>query len=81
MFGHFTTLCMKGLRNSPGSFFKTETLFTGLSDFHKLAIYVFNITFSNSKPKEIIYRDFKKFSEESCNQELNMKLSDECMSK
>ena len=29
------------LTNSPGSFFKTETLFTGLSDFYKLVISVF----------------------------------------
>ena len=62
------------LTNSPGSFFKTETLFTGLSDFYKLVISVFKATFSMSEPKEIIYRGFKKFSEETFNQELSLKL-------
>ena len=32
-----------------------------------------------SKPKEIIYRDFKKFSEESFNEELSLKLTNECV--
>ena len=62
------------LTNSPGSFFKTETLFTGLLDFYKLVISVFKATFSMSEPKEIIYRGFKKFSEETFNQELSLKL-------
>ena len=67
------------LTNSPGSFFKTETLFTGLSVFHRLVISVFKTTFSKSKPKEIIYRDFKKFSEETFNQERSLKVTDECV--
>ena len=67
------------LTNSPRSFFKTETLFTGLSDFHKLVTAVFKTTFLKSKPKEIIYRDFKKFSEESFNEELSLKLTNECV--
>ena len=44
------------LTNSPGSFFKTESVFTGISDFHKMVISVFKTTFSKSKPKEIVYR-------------------------
>ena len=67
------------LTNSPRSFFKTETLFTGLSDFHKLVISVFKTTFLKSKHKEIINRDFKKFSEESFNEELIVKLTNECV--
>ena len=62
------------LTDSPGRFFKTEAFLTGLSDFHKLVIFVFKTRFSNSKPKEIIYRDFKKSSEETFNQELSLKL-------
>ena len=54
------------LTNSPGNFFKADTSFTGLSDFHKLIMSVSKTTFL--KPKEIIYRDFKKFSEKSSNQ-------------
>ena len=61
------------LTNSPRSFFKTETLFTGLSDFHKLVKSVFKTTFLKSKPKKIIDRDFKKFSEES------LKITNECV--
>ena len=57
------------LTNNPRSFFKTSTLFTGLSNFHKLVLSVSKITFCKSKPKEIIYRNFKNFEEESFNQE------------
>ena len=67
------------LTNSPGSFFKMEILFTGLSYFHELVISVFKTTFSKSKAKEIIYRDFKKFSEESFNEKLNLNLTNECV--
>ena len=67
------------LTNSQISFLKTENLFTGLSDFHKLVISVFKTTFLKSKPKEIIYRDFKKFSGESFNEELSLKLTNECV--
>ena len=38
---------------------------------------VFRATFSKSKQKEIIYRNFKKFNEEVFNQELRGKLSTE----
>ena len=67
------------LTNSPRSFFKTETCFTGLSNFHRLVISVFKTTFLKSKPKEIMYRDFKKISEESFNEELSLKLTNECV--
>ena len=54
--------------------FKTSTLFTGLSDFHKLVLSVIKTTFCKSKPKEIIHRNFKNFEEESFNQELKNNL-------
>ena len=54
------------LSNRPKSFFKTNTVFTGLSDFHKLVLSVFK-TFPKSKTKEITYQDFKNFSEENFN--------------
>ena len=50
------------LTNSPLSFHKSNCLFTGLSDCHKLVLSVFKTTFSKSKPKEIIYRNFKKIN-------------------
>jgi len=52
------------LTNTPKSFKKTQTFFTGLSDCHKLVLSVFKTTFTKSKPKEIFYRDYKNF--ESC---------------
>ena len=65
------------LTNSPLSFHKSNCLFTGLSDCHKLVLPVFKTTFSKSKPKEIIYRNFKKFNEKDFNQELRGRLSTE----
>ena len=62
------------LTNNPRSFFKTNTFFTGLPDFHKLVLSVFKTTFCKSKPKEITYRNFKNFEEESFNQELRNNL-------
>ena len=62
------------LTNNPRSFFKMSTLFTGLSDFHKLVLSVLKTTFCKSKPKEIIYRNLKNFEEESFNQELKNNL-------
>ena len=61
------------LTNNPRSFFKTSTFFTGLSDFHKLVLSVFNTTFCKSKPKEITNRNLKIFEEESFNHELKNK--------
>ena len=41
------------LTNNPRSFFKTNTFFTGLSDFYELVLSVFRTTFCKSEPKEI----------------------------
>ena len=65
------------LTNSPLSFHKSDCLFTGLSDCHKLVLSVFKTNFPESKPKEIIYRNFKTFNEEDFNQELCGRLSAE----
>ena len=63
------------LTNSPKSFFKTETVFTGLSDFHKLVLSVFKLHFSKAKAKEISYRDFRAFKENNFNRDLQNRLS------
>ena len=55
------------LTNSPKSFFKTETVFTGLSDFHKLVLSVFKLHFSKAKAKKISYRNFRDFKEDNFN--------------
>ena len=49
------------LTNSPKSFQNTTALLNGLSDFHKMSITVLKIKFEKSKPKEVNYRDYKKF--------------------
>ena len=55
------------LTNSPRSFFNTETYFTGLSDCHKL---VFKTTFSETGPKEMMFRDYKNFDQDMFSQDL-----------
>ena len=67
------------LTNSPRSFFNTENYFTGLSDCHKLVLSVFKTTFSKTGPKEIMYRDYKKFDQETFSQELRTSLSSEAV--
>ena len=64
------------LSNRPKIFFKTNAALTGLSDIHKLVLCVCKTTFPISKPKEIIYRNFKNFSEENFNQELRTNLGE-----
>ena len=63
------------LTNSPRSSYQTETFFTGLSDFHKLKLSIFKTTFTESKAKKIIYRDFKKFNEQCFNNDIRNELS------
>ena len=63
------------LTKGPLSFYKSNRLVTGLSDCQKLVLSVFKATFSKSKPKQIICKNFKKFNEEDFNQELRGKLS------
>ena len=48
------------LTNSPRSFLNTENRSTGLSDCHKSALPLFEITFFKTGPKEMMYWDFKK---------------------
>ena len=62
------------MTNNRRRFLKTSTLFTGLSDFHKLVLSVFKVTFCKSETKEIMSGDFKNFEEESFNQELKNNL-------
>ena len=54
-----------------------DTIFTCLSDFHKQVLSVFKTTFTKSKPKEIVYRNYQKINENNFNQELHNQLSSE----
>ena len=65
------------LTNCPKSFFKTDTIFAGLSDFRKLVLSVFKTTFTKCKPKEIVCRNNKKFIENNFNRDLHNQLSSE----
>ena len=58
------------LTNSSLAFQNTTTTFTGLSDCHKLVLTVLKTTFSKNKPKELFYRDYKKFSFSDFNDEI-----------
>ena len=51
-------------------------LSAGLSDFHKMIITIIKCTFPKAKPKEIIYRNYKNFHEESFKSELRNILRD-----
>ena len=53
--------------NGSKRFFKTDTIFKGLSDFHKLVLSVFKAMFTKSKPKEIVYRNYRKVNENNFN--------------
>ena len=50
------------LTNNSLAFQNTTTTFTGLSDCHKLVLSILKTTFSKNKPKELFYRDYKKFN-------------------
>jgi len=58
------------LTNFPSSFQNTCTITTGLSDFHKMVITVTKMTFHKNPPKEIYYRDYKKFDRDIFKEEL-----------
>ena len=49
------------LANSPRSFQNTQTIETGLSEFHKLVITILKMHLPNNQPKVITYRDYKNF--------------------
>ena len=65
------------LTNCTKRFFKTDTIFTSLLDFHKLVLSVFKTTFTKSKPKEIVRRNYRKFNENNFNQDLHDQHSSE----
>ena len=50
------------LTNIPESLLKSQTLETGLSDFHKLMLTVLKIHYKKQKPLVATYRDYKNFS-------------------
>ena len=45
-----------------------------MSDFHNMSVTVLKSTFKKTKPKEILYRDYRNFIENDFRDELRMKL-------
>ena len=41
-----------------------------MSDFHKMAVTVLKSTYTKAKPKEVYYRDYKGFDEDTFRREL-----------
>ena len=62
------------ITNSVMSFQNTTTLASGLSDFHKMIVTVCKTSFQKPKPKEIVYRNYKKFDRDIFKDELKLKL-------
>ena len=58
------------LTNNAMAFQNTTTVFTGLSDFHKLVLTVLKTSITKSKPQKITHRDYKSFDSVRFNGEL-----------
>ena len=58
------------LTNSSKSFQNTQTIETGLSDFHKLVVTILKMYLPNNQPKVITYRDYKNFDNSRFSKEL-----------
>ena len=69
------------LTNKPRSFQNSSVLETGLSDFHLLTFSVLKTTYRKKPPKVIIYRDFKKYSPDSFQKDLEYRLRNVDLSK
>ena len=63
------------LTNKPRSFQNSSILETGLSDFHLLTFTVLKTTYRKRPPKVIRYRDYKKYSFDSFQKNLESCLS------
>ena len=63
------------LTNFPKSFQHTQTIETGLSDFHKLTLTVLKTQFPRLKPNIVNYRDYKGFVNDYFRSELLQEIS------
>ena len=64
------------LTNKRNSFLNSQTIETGLSDFHKMTITVLKSFFQKQEPVTIKYRDYKGFDNSIFRAELNEMLND-----
>ena len=65
------------LTNNPNSFQNSDTMETGLSDFHNMTLTVMKTTFEKLNPNIIHYRDYRKFSNDKFRENLISSLSTE----
>ena len=65
------------LTNNALSFQSTQTVSTGLSDFHKLVLTVLKTSIVENKPREIKYRNNKYFDSRKFNRDLKEEFSRE----
>ena len=57
-------------KNSRSSFQNTQTIATGLYDFHKLIVTTLKMYLPNNQPRVITYRDYKNFDNSRSSEEL-----------
>ena len=65
------------ITNVPQLFQSTETLSTGLSDFHKMIVTVMKYSIPKSRPRELTYRNFNDFNQEAFDSEITLVLNTE----
>ena len=65
------------LTNNVMTFQNIATVFTDLSDCHKLALTALKTSITNSKPQNVTYRDYKNFDSARFNDELKHILAKE----
>ena len=63
------------LTNCSKSFQNTTVVSSGISDFHKMVVTVMKTTFPKVKPKQIFYRDYKRFNDSMFKDDLKMHLN------
>ena len=64
------------LTNCNKSFQHSQAISTGLSDFHKMIVTVLKTTFRKAKPREKVYRCYKKFDKNIFKNGVIQKLND-----
>ena len=62
------------LTNKPRSFQNTTTFDIGLSDFHRMVLTSFKCILDKREPKEVMYRDYKRFNQTHFRHELEEKI-------
>ena len=62
------------INNSPKSFQNTESIPTGLSDFHNMVVSVLKSEIPKGKPREISYRNYKNFDNSNFKAELRSEI-------